>query len=315
MPAACKKTRTVFQLPNVGSWFENIAVRLTGLLLVTRLDVPQLWQIDPTTGTGAALITFPPPITSLSGVVELTPNVFAIGAGQQNANGTIPGSWGVWTVDLTPAQPRPPRLLVQVREAALVNGLAVLGDDGATLLASDSQSGVLYSIDARTGRYAAAARDPTMASPPGAPLAIGINGLKTRAGSLYFSNTFGGALYRVPVAGRGANVRLAGAVQKLASGAFAPDDIALDDRGAVYITAHTTNQILRSPPGPRSNDTEVVAGCPGCLDLPGPTGCAFGRTPRDARTLYVVTEGAQFVPVNGTITEPAKVVAVNLACN
>jgi len=314
MPTACKKTRTVFQLPNVGSWFENIAVRLTGLLLVTRLDLPQLWQIDPTTGAGAALITFPPPITSLSGVVELTPNVFAIGAGQQDANGTIPGSWGVWTVDLTAARPRAPKLLAQVREAGLVNGLAVLGDDCDTILASDSQSGVLYGIDARTGRYAAAARDPTMASPPGAPLPIGINGLKTRGADLYFSNTFGRALYRVPLAGRGAGVRLAGPVRALATGSFIPDDIALDDRGAVYITAHTTNEILRSPPGPRSNDTEVVAGGPGSLDLPGPTACAFGRTPRDARTLYVVTEGAQFAPVNGTIIEPAKVVAVDLAC-
>jgi len=92
-------------------------------------------------------------------------------------------------------------------------------------------------------------------------------------------------------------------------------DVAVDQRGAVYITAHTANEILRSPPGPSSNDTEFVAGCPGCLDMSGITACAFGRTPLAARTLYVVTEGGQFAPINGTFVEPAKVVAVDLTCN
>jgi sugar lactone lactonase YvrE len=310
--AGCRRTRTVFQLPNVGSWFENIAVRLSGLLLVTRLDVPQLWQINPTTGAGAALITFPAPITSLSGIAEISPDLFAINAGQQDANGTVPGSWGVYTVDVSVAAPKP-KLLSNVREAALINGLAVW-DGGSTLLGTDSQSGTLYSIDAKTGAYAVAARDPSMRSPPGAPLQIGINGIKTRGSYVYYTNTFGQALYRAPAAGRGVNFRLTGPVQTLASGTFTPDDIALDDIGAVYIAAQPQNSIFRSPPPPNSNRTEVVAGSIGSLDVASPTACAFGRAARDVRTLYVSTSGAQFAPVNGTIVEPSKVVAVDLLC-
>jgi hypothetical protein len=313
--AGCRRTRTVFQLPSVGTWFENIAVRLSGLLLVTRLDVPQLWQVNPTTGAGAALITFPAPITSLLGIAEISPNKFAVNAGRQDANGTVPGSWGVYTLDLsvTTTAPPKPKLLAQVREAALINGLAVW-DGGSTLLGSDSQRGVLYAIDARTGAYAAVASDPTMLSPPDAPLPIGINGLKARGEYIYFTNTFGQALYRVPAAGRGAGVRLTGPVQELASGTFTPDDIALDADGAVYIAAQPQNVMVKSPPGRHSNRTEVVAGSIGSLDVASPTALAFGRTASDLRTLYVSTSGAQFAPVNGTIVEPAKVVAVDLSC-
>ena len=311
--AGCKRTRTVFQLPNVGSWFENIAVRITGLLLVTRLDAPQLWQINPTTGAGSALINFPAPITSTTGIAEISPDVFAINAGRQDANGSsVPGSWGVWTVNLGTGQTAP-KLLASVPEAALINGLAVW-DGGSTLLGSDSQLGQLYSIDTRTGEHAIVARDPTMVSPPGAPLAIGINGLKTRGNYVYYTNTFGMALYRAPIAGRGTRVRLTGPVQTLASGTFVPDDIAVDKDGSVYIAAQPSNTIVRSPPGRNSNNTEVVAGSLGSLDVASPTALAFGRLVRDARTLYVSTSGAQFAPVNGTIVEPAKVVAVDLAC-
>src|ERR1700753_1191028 len=94
--------RPVFQLPNKYSWFENAAVRPDGTILLTRVDVPEVWLIDPVAKSGQSLLKFPSPITSITGVTELTPDLFAIGAGQYDLQkGTVHGSWEVWTADLS----------------------------------------------------------------------------------------------------------------------------------------------------------------------------------------------------------------------
>ena len=52
--------RVTFILPGPaapGSWFESLAVRPNGLLLTTRGDAPEIWQIDPTTRTGSLLVS------------------------------------------------------------------------------------------------------------------------------------------------------------------------------------------------------------------------------------------------------------------
>jgi hypothetical protein len=79
--SSVKPSRVVFQLPNVGSWFENIAVAADGTILASRVDAPEVWKVDPTTGQGEKWVGFSAPITSATGIAELKDGLFAIGVG------------------------------------------------------------------------------------------------------------------------------------------------------------------------------------------------------------------------------------------
>src|SRR5438105_4501375 len=65
MATALRTSRVVYQLPNKGSWFENLAVRSDGTILATRLDVPEVWIIDVDAQTGSAMVKLPAPATSV----------------------------------------------------------------------------------------------------------------------------------------------------------------------------------------------------------------------------------------------------------
>jgi hypothetical protein len=85
--------RVVFQLPNIGSWFENIAVTSGGTILATRVDAPEIWAINPATGKGEKWAEFSAPITSVCGIAELKDGLFVIGVGQwdMTKNAAVPG--------------------------------------------------------------------------------------------------------------------------------------------------------------------------------------------------------------------------------
>ena len=303
--ASLKKARTVFQLESIGTWFENIAVRSNGLLLATRVDAPEVWQIDPTTGTGSVVVTFPPPITGVTGITELTADVFAIGAGQYNAgSGTVVGSWEIHLVDFASPGSLTPTLVTKIPEAGLINGLATWDEN--TVLAADSEFGALYKVDVGARSAAKVLQHEEMTSPAGAPMQIGINGVKVRDGHVYFSNSMRQSVYRVAV---NAGLDAAGPVETLASG-FMVDDFALDADGTVYGATHPMNTIVKIVPG---SPGEVIAGNVESLELAAGTACAFGRGKDDGKTLYVVTAGALVAPVKGELREPAKVAALDLS--
>lgn len=74
--------RTVYQFPNP-TWVENLAVRSNGHLLLTLLSTPDLYQLDPNSGStaGAKLVYHFPEYTGLCGIVEIENDVFAVVAG------------------------------------------------------------------------------------------------------------------------------------------------------------------------------------------------------------------------------------------
>jgi hypothetical protein len=308
--ASLKETHVVFQLPNVGSWFENIAVRSTGTVLATRLDAPELWEINPATGTGTVIATFPPPVASVSGITELAPDVFALGAGQYNLNtGPVQGSFSIWTLDLSSSSADgtySPKLVTQIPEAALINGLTTGDAAKGIVLGADSALFAVYKIHIPSGTYTKVLEDETMTTPPGAPLQIGINGAKMRNGHLYFTNTMRETFYRVPV---GEDFKATGAVEEVATG-FPQDDFVFGANGTAYITTHGANTVVEVALG--SKEGVAIAGNFESLEVAGCTACALGRGQEDGKVLYVSTGGALAMPVKGTQVEPAKVVAVRL---
>ncbi|KAK1749930.1 hypothetical protein QBC47DRAFT_395238 [Echria macrotheca] len=313
-------TKVVFQLPNIGTFFENIAVSADGSLLTTRVDAPEVWRIDPKTGEGSLLLTLPAPLRSATGIAELAPSVFALGAGiydmTPEGGGPVPGSMEFWTFEfITPGDPVQAqstlRRVCAVPEAVLLNGLCKWDD--TTAIGVDSGRGTVYKVDIVSGTCETILQDDLTAPSADFPVPIGINGIKRFRGHLYFTNSSRMSLYRVPVDQRTA--RPTGPVELVASG-FACDDFAVSEDGiSAYVATHATHMVVRVALDPAVAMTEgavTVAGSPDSLDLGGSTSCAFGRGETDRRTLYVTTSGALSFPVGGTMVEPAKVAAVEV---
>lgn len=302
-PRSSTPVSTVFQLGSIGTWFENLAIRTSGTILATRLDTPELWAIDPFAQTGSKLLEIPG-FTGLLGIVEIHEGVFIVSTGNFSlTDGPVAGTAHVYEVDLRGSQPVT-SLVASLPEAGLLNGVTKWDDQ--TVLITDSFQGVVYKLDAVSGQYSIAISDDTMTFPTGAELLIGVNGVKVLGSFVYYTNTAREILCRVPVDD---NANPSGAVEIVAEGLF-QDDFTILPGGTAYVATNAQNSIVRITP---DGNATVVAGNLGSLELASATSCQFGRTTQDSETLYVTTAGGMASPVNGTLMEPAAIVAVDLA--
>ncbi|KAM6514958.1 hypothetical protein FSOLCH5_009195 [Fusarium solani] len=303
-------TRTLFQLSSQPTWFENISIRPNSTILATRLDVPEVWAVDPTNSSGSLLFRIPlpkdVPSQALTGICALRPDVFVIGAGiydMTGGTGAKAGSFSVWLADLTGQEPKVTKV-TDTPEIAMINGMATWDEN--TALVTDCLSGKVYKLDVISGTYNIALEDETMEIPAGAPFQVGINGLKVHRTAeqihVYYTTTTRYSVYRMPVTHE---LKPAGPVETLASGVV-PDDLVVAHDGTVYVCTNVTNTVARIPPG--GGDVVTVAGEAKAMTLAGPTACVLGE---GEKVLYVATAGGNATPVDGK-TEPAKVVEVRL---
>ncbi|KAJ7155098.1 hypothetical protein C8R46DRAFT_1296295 [Mycena filopes] len=309
--ASLSRAPVVYEAPVI---LENIAVRASSQLLLTSIVSPTLLSFDPTAvnGTFDAVHTFPN-ATSLTGIVEYRPGVFALLASITNAttNRMVPGSIVLWSVDFTPPTPLVRKIGV-LADMPLANGLTSLPSAPDILLCADSVSGVVWQIDAHTGVTRIAIQDPSMNPNAPAP-AGGVNGVHIRSEGatpyLYFTNTEQATFSRVALELKhGLNVTAAGAVQTLATISHAdqqqqPDDFTLDDQGRAWVGVWPGALMIFSPPATRNgNWTQMtVLGNVDGTDpgLVHPTSAAFGRgSSSERKMLYVVTATGQVVAID-----------------
>ncbi|KAI8667031.1 hypothetical protein NCS56_00838300 [Fusarium sp. Ph1] len=278
-------TRTLFQLSSQPTWFENISIRPNGTILATRLDVPEVWAVDPTNSSGSLLFRIPlpkdVPSQALTGICALRPDVFAIGAGiydMTGGTGAKAGSFSVWLADLTGQEPKVTKV-TDTPEIAMINGMATWDEN--TALVTDCLSGKVYRLDVTSGVYEIALEDETMEIPAGAPFQVGINGLKVHHTpeqiNVYYTTTTRYSVYRMPVTHE---LKPAGPVETLASGVV-PDDLVVAHDGTVYVCTNVTNTVARIPPG--GGDVVTVAGESKAMTLAGSTACVFGEGEKMAR--------------------------------
>ncbi|CAM1511025.1 Fc.00g085380.m01.CDS01 [Cosmosporella sp. VM-42] len=303
-------TRTLFQLDSQPTWFENISIRSNGTILATRLDVPELWAIDPTTGKGSVLLRLPESAAAakaLTGICELSSDVFAVGNIDYDPfSGGAPqaGNCAVWLADLTGEEPKFSKV-VDIPEIGMINGMATW--DSKTVLVTDCLNGKVYKLDVTTGSYSIALEDETMTLPPNAPFPFAINGLKVYRTAtqayVYYTTTTRASVFRIPVT---ADIQSAGPVETLASGLLC-DDFAVAKDGSVYVCTNILNTIVKIPA--EGGAFVHIAGEEKGMTLAGSTACVFGE---GEKVLYVSTAGGNATPVDGK-TEPAKVVEIKLA--
>lgn len=314
--------RTVFQFPEEekGVWLENLEVAPNGdLFMTTMWPSASLYKLrDPSSpDPQATLVHTFPDAQGLSGITATGERCYAVVAAQYSAlTAVVPGSAAIWSIQV-PADGSAPvtRKITDLPEGGFLNGATTVpqpADCGcrcnSTVLVSDSFNGQVWRIDTKTGAYDVAAKVPEMDPIEGADLPFGVNGIRIMNGHLYWANSNQLKIFRVAVDAAGAAV--AGApVETVATveAAFI-DDFDVDASGTIWLTTNADNKVLAIRP---DGAWEVAVGGAGDMTVAGDSAAKFGRGRADRQTLYVTTSGASAVPVNGTITEPAKVVAID----
>ncbi|KAJ5683614.1 hypothetical protein N7462_006779 [Penicillium macrosclerotiorum] len=305
------QVETLFQFPNNGSWVDNIVLRSNGNLLLTRLDVPEVWSVDTTNGNATLVHSFAN-ATSCFGISEIDDDVFAVVVGNFSTETYQPtaGSFSVQKLSFQDVEDNESSRMLDhatvshiaaLPDAQALNGMTTFTKESRLVLVADSPKGVVWKVNTETGDYSVALNDTTMMPAEGQALPLGINGLKLLDGYIYYSSTTRMEFCRVKVR---EDATPAGDYEVIASG-FLPDNLDVASDGTAYIATDPQNSVVRISP---YGQISLVAGGQLSTQMPGPTSC---RLTEDGKTLYVGTSGGQVAPVLGTFMEPGKVVKIS----
>jgi streptogramin lyase len=259
--ASLAPRQTAAQIVRLNS-IENVAVRANGQILATNMNTPTLYAIDPVAKTSTTAVTVSG-ATGLSGIGEYAPDVFAvIGSGK-----------AVYKIDLTVSPPSS-FLIKTIGEAGNLNGLAVF--DNTSVLVADAAKGVVYKLDVATGAYAAVLQDVASMAPAAGGPAFGIDGIKYRNGTVWYTNIFKNSFYRLAV--DPVTAKATGSATALWTNLMG-DDLCLGPNGKIYVATNGRNSLVEVDPavGKPTSVTSVT----------GSTSCAFGRTEKDRDVAYV----------------------------
>lgn len=329
-PTVC----TIFQFPENGSFVDNIVVRPDGTLLLTRIDVPEVWSVDPQTGSGSLAYSFAEheessDTTAVFGITEIEHDVFAVVAGKFELKTFTAqqGSFAVWRLDfnddgnydvleipadmcdegfsLSKKTPSAVSKIVDIPEAKAL-GASTLYRPGREaearyLLIADSPEGMIWRVDLDSGEYSVALQDESMLPAANAP-PMGVNGIHVVGEYLHYVSVTKKEYRRV----RMDEMANAAGPFELIMGEINPDNFDIADDGTAYFATNSENMIVKYTP-----EGEIVdfAGGKNLTVLPGPTCCVLNR---ERQTLYVGTNGGLMAPVGGTYKEPGKVAAISL---
>ncbi|KAM0250381.1 hypothetical protein ACHAQJ_008628 [Trichoderma viride] len=312
-----KNLRDVFVFPN-NTWVENIAVRSNGNLLVTLINLPEVWEVNPLSGSAELVYSFPNANVSL-GITEVEDDIFAVNVGNFSGLGVgVPGSWSIWTLDYNhraPSSNNPTgKKVAAIPPAVFLNGLATLPTKSGFVLTSDSFLGEIFAVDTRSGSYSVAIDVAEMKRNTSAEFQVGVNGIRIHDGYLYFTNSVKAPLLaRIPLSINGS---ASGPVETIAKApeypvnvGFQADDFALDVTAEhAWVAANPSNVIVRITIA--TGKQQVVAGEQSSPLVAGATSAVFGRNWYDKQTLYIVTDGGLADPSSAGVAG-GKIVALD----
>ncbi|ODM18969.1 hypothetical protein SI65_05586 [Aspergillus cristatus] len=300
--ALAASVSTLYQFPNKGAFIDNLVIRKNGHILLTRIDFPQVWFVDPFTNIGTVVHDFSydnSTITSCFGIAEVHPgsDIFAVVTGSFDASSfsSIPGSFEIWKLDVSGREPTVSPL-VAIPEAKALSAVIKYGD---LLLIADSPDGAIWRVNLRTNEYAKAIEHESMLPAPNAP-PMGVNGIRVQNGFLYYASTTREEFRRVAINAHGEAI---GSFEIIASGT-ALDNFDLDVDGTAYMATNAENSITKISP---NGKVETIAGGKSSRELPGPTSCVL-----KGKRLYVGTNGGITAPVDGVFTEQGKIATIQL---
>ena len=289
-----------------GTWIENLAIRRNGLILATEDTAPRVYEVDPFSNRGSAVVHEFNETASILGIAEGSPDIFYVCTGNYSSKKLQGyGEAYIFQIDMRHFSAKIPgsakvSKIAGVPQAGALNGLAYLGGDSPLLLVSDFLKGVIWSVSIDSGKVQVAINNTYTQS-----TGFQANGLRLVGNELYFTNTQREILVKVPINSQGQAVEN---FTVLAEGGFTPDDLAVDSQGDAYVTSFTIGQngLVFIPRN--GGQATYIAG------MAGPTACAFGRTAIDRDTLYVSTTGGDYQYLTGKkVTVSGKILKVNVA--
>ncbi len=257
-PPVERRQSAAVQVARIAS-VENLAVRSNGQILATNMNSANLYGIDATAKTSSTAVVVTG-ASGLSGIGEVTPDVFAVIGGKS-----------IYKVDFTGGTPKA-SLVKAIAGAGNLNGLAVFDND--TVLVADAGKGNVYRFSMSTGESSVVLTDPTMAPSGGIP--FGIDGIKYKDGVVWYTNIFKNSFHKVPV--DPVTAKATGAVVTLWSNLMG-DDLCFGPNGKIYVATNSRNSIVEVDPAV-GKPTQVAS-------VTGSTSCGFGRTEKDKDVIYV----------------------------
>ncbi|CZR67027.1 uncharacterized protein PAC_16926 [Phialocephala subalpina] len=295
----------------VSTWYENLAVRSNGQLLVTRLDSSLLELLDPTSSSPPVLVhNFTSIYAGCLGITETSKDVFYVVA-QAPFDGNFvktSGSSSIFKVDLTASGDNVTAnalvtKVTDIPEADFLNGMTTLNAAAGLVLVADSYNGWVYRLDVNTGNYSVVIDDPKMKYLPGSLTNLGINGIKIRDGYLYWTNTGSPDFSRIQINSLGEPLGNSTVVATVHNA----DDFVFAEDGVAWVAQ---NQI-ESLSVVENGTTTLVAGNPNSTVLAGVTAGEFGRVGGTEKILYFTTNGGLAVPVNGSVIVGGKIAYID----
>lgn len=290
----------------LGTWLENLALRTSypSGVLVNMLSSPDMYLIPTDPPSPPIHIAHIPNHLGLMGITEVGHDVFYTIAGNFSVDTfhVQRGSFSIWEVDLRGLPGLPGNLTAKTRKVANVptgflNGLTALNAVEGILLAADSELGVVWSINVRTGETGVAINDTSMSPVQSSTVPLGINGLHIVDQNLYFTNTNKASLSRVPL--DMTNGEAIGPVTTLVESLeIYPDDFTVDFRGNVWLASDAYNELVllanaTTTSGSVSSNVQVVSGSPSAKKFMGLSATTFGNSALDLQ------RGSLYVTING----------------
>ena len=287
------------------TWVENLAVRSNGQILVTLLTSPQVYQVNPFQTQSATLVYTFPSTLGCVGIAELGTDIFYVATGNLSLSTFTapPGTFSVWKINMQSFSTSTPNSAIVTKVADFPQVVAFNGMTtfNGLLLIADSGAGAVWSLNVNNGQTSKVLSDPLM-KPTSTVAPTGVNGIKVRDNSLYFTNTNQAIWAKVPINPDGT---AAGSATTVVSNFVAGDDFVFDYIGDVLFAG---NNELRARA--LTGGSVMVASTDSLLS--GSTACEFGRTGSDWGSLYVSTNGGINGYVTGTFTQPGRVVRVDV---
>lgn len=249
---------------SVGTILENLAITPDGNLFATDVVNGDIYRVTP----AGSSIPFAHLNEGLAGIAF-------------NTDGTL-YSAGLTTVYRLASDGNASALL-NIPGAVELNGMTLLAPN--KLLVADDMASTIWLVDTVTGASRSWLQSSLLGAPAGATLPFGVNGIKLYAGAVYVTNTGAGTILRIPIQSDGSP----GVPQTIATN-LPLDDFAFGSDGSIF-AAGQGGEITRLFP-----DGSITLIPTGTF---GDAAVAFGRTPADNQSLYVVNNGGVVLGLPG----------------
>lgn len=278
-------TKEIFSFEN--DFIENLHVLPNGNILLSTLDSSGLlYIIDPDAAQPVATPTTDLPsffdITGITGIVWLRDDLYAVSGGIHTSFAFEMGSMFIFLVAL---KTKTVIDSIPVPDSACLNGLTAHPAHPHILLSADSIAGRIIRINISTKVVSIALEDEALHPGKDAPIPLGINGIRARGESIYFTNSALGTFARMQIDEEGNKVGEIEVIARSPSAKEIYDDFAFDSAGNAYVAAHPSSVFKIAPNGKQT----LLSGGLGSSVFHHPTSVALAK---DENSIYVSTGGA-----------------------